>query len=415
MLLVFTYPGLGDPAPPIVNASGTALRVDKQFTPQTDFSVFGGSIVVTLTFEAMIAPSLMPGGLALWSSTVNNDNSGTGELLALIDVPTTGTGGVFQSFTVTNTVANPSGTKYVPLTSFGGEMGEEEGFESIPLSYRNVTITISDLPPAPPVSGDTGTFDYLIIPNSDAVRAGGVNRQTRVTGVVDGFNFTIATTDYDYKRSFIESGSGVTVTPVAAAPAPTGIPGPFTFDTKNGLALTSVEKVLLGQLNKGQRYQSFAMDTGIDSQPALSFPDEIGYVVFDFGFQDQVGPVKYLGRLSASELLLDASFKFPNTILTGTKVTLLSSKSPFVPPVNEHPGNFYVTGSAAGRIAAQKTIEQIVAAGLQVEVDVVYPGDRGLGGEGLPDRKAYKLTDAVEVWGGDDLDTEIPIVKAGDE
>lgn len=413
MILVFTYPSSGDPAPPIVNMSGTALRVDKQFTPQTDFSVFGSSIVVTLTFEALIASSLMPGGIALWASNINNDNSGTGELLGMIDIPTTGTGGVYQSFTITQTVVNPSGIKYVPLTSFGGEMGEEEGFESIPLSYRNVTITISDPPPPLPVTGDTAPYDYLVIPNSDAVRAGGINRQARVTNVVDGFNFTFATTDYDYRKAFIEASSGATITPVSAPAAPAGIPGPFTFDPKDGLAITGIEKTLSGQLNKGQRYQSFAMDTSIDSQPALSFPDETGYVVFDFGFQDQVGPVRYLGRLSVSELLLDASFKFPNTILSGTKITLLSSKSPFVPPINKHPGNFYATGSAAGRIAAQKTIDQIVAAGIQVDVDVIYPGARGLGAEEFPDRGSYKVSDAVGVWGGDDLDQEIP--KARDD
>jgi hypothetical protein len=277
------------------------------------------------------------------------------------------------------------------------------------------TVTISRTWTVSSVTlGDTNKYNYLMIPASDAVRAGGLNRQTRVTSIVDGFNFTYSTADQDYRQSYIESAAGATVTPVAAQASPTGVGGPFTYNTKDGIAITDTEKAITTQLDKGRSYQSFAMAVSVgDPTPAMDFPDTIGYLVFDFGFQDQVGPVKYLGRLSGSELLLDASFKFPNTILPGSMVTLLSQRSPWTPAANVHPGNFYATGSAAGRIAAQQTIDQITGAGLQVDVDVIYPGDRGLGGEGLPDRNAEKITDAVSVWGGDNLDEEIPKARSG--
>lgn len=412
-LAFYSFPGIGDPSPPIVNLAGSALRVDKQFDPQTDFSVFGSTIQVTLTYEGKIAPALMAGGIAVWASTVNNDNTGTGTLLAELDLPTAGTGGGFETFSLTVIIANPGGVKYVPLTSFAGEQGEEEGFESVPLSYQNLTLTISNPPPPPPTVGDTGKDNFLIIPASDAVWAGGLNRVAQVTAAPDSTHFSYRTSDQNYRAAYTEVSTSATVTPAAAPPAPAGVPGPFSFDTKKGLAVTKVEETIAQDLNEDRSYSSFALDTGLDANPALQFPDAPGYLVFDFGFQDMVGPVRYLGRLSESELLLDASFKFPNSIKSGSKVTLLSSKSPFEPPAGTLPGNFYATGTAAGRIAAENTLDQITAAGLKIAVTVLYPGDIGLGGSGLPVGGVPKITDAVAVWGGDSLDVEIPDAKEG--
>lgn len=411
--ITYYFPIGGDPAPPIVNSAGTALRVDKQFDPQTNFAIFGASITVTLSYEGKIGAAPLPGGLAVWASVLNNDNSGTGALLIELDLPTLGTGGNFILYTSTVTIANPGGLKYVPLTSFAGEQGEELGFESVEMQYQNVTLTISDPLPPPPTVGNTGKANFLVVPASDAVWAGGLNRVATVTEVADATHFTYRTADYDYKRAYTEARPGAIVTPSRAEAAPAGIPGPFSFDTKTGLALTGTEETIDQDLNEGQGYSSFALDTGVDPDPALQFPDEPGYLVFAFGFENVVGPVKYLGRLSGSELLLDASFKFPSTVLTGSKVSLLSSKSPFVPSPDELTGNFYATDSAAGRVAAQRTIDQITAAGLPINVDVLYPGDRGLGGEGLPDGGVSKITDAFEVWGGNELDKEIAEAKKG--
>jgi hypothetical protein len=94
-------------------------------------------------------------------------------------------------------------------------------------------------------------------------------------------------------------------------------------------------------------------------------------------------------------------------------VRLLSGRVPFEPAADHLVGNFYVTGTAAGREAARQIINDIVAAGKQVLVTVLYPGDRGLGGEGFPQGGSYKLSDKVSVWGGDELDSEIPAARKG--
>jgi hypothetical protein len=260
---------------------------------------------------------------------------------------------------------------------------------------------------------DTVKTNIFIVPGSDTVWAGGLNRMASVTDVVSSTEFEYDTSDAGTTASYTSAGAGATVMAWKAPDAPAGLPGPFTLDPERGLAITGTERPLGQAINAGQSYPSIALDTGIDPSPALQYPDAPGYIAFSFGFDNQVGPVRYLGRRSSSELILDASFKFPKSLAQGTEVVLLSSRTPFVLPVGATPGMFYLTSSAAGRVAAQGVIDQVVAAGMEIDVKVVYPSDIGLGGEGAPTTGASKLTDAVAVWGGDALDEEIPKAKGG--
>lgn len=265
-------------------------------------------------------------------------------------------------------------------------------------------------------ANNTVVLDYVVLPGSDVIWMGGLNRPTSIASVPSATSFTYLTTDNDYRSAYVSAAAGATVTPSKAQPAPAGVPGPFSYDTKTGLSVTQTVATLGQVINGNQSYSTFELDTGSDANPALLFPDQLGYLVFDFGFAGQVGPVKYLGRFDNTALLLDASFKFPISIASGVTVTLLQSNSPFEPPqeANPLPGNLYVTGSAAGRVAAEAALDDIQAAGIQITKTILYPGDRGLGNEGDPATGAQKLSDATEVWGGDDLDTEIAAIREGD-
>lgn len=265
-------------------------------------------------------------------------------------------------------------------------------------------------------ANNTTKLNYVIVPGSDVIRAGGMNRQAGIASVPTSTSFTYSVSDtFSRGAPYIET-TGATVTPLKALPAPAGLPGPFSYDTKAGLSVTGTAATLGQAINGNQSYSAFALDTSLDSNPALLFPDEVGYLVFDFGFKGQVGPVKYIGRLDNVSLKLDASFRFPVSIASGVTVTLLQSNTPFIPDPNADPltGNFYLTSSAAGRIAAGSALDDIQAAGLAIERSVVYPNDVGTGGAGLPTSGAQKLSDAVVIWGGDDLDDELPALREGD-
>lgn len=256
--------------------------------------------------------------------------------------------------------------------------------------------------------------NYVVVPGADVFWLGaGLNQPLKVLTVPLGTSFTVKDTQFDFTGTYTVSAAGVTVTPSRAGAAPTGVPGPFSYDPKGGFAITASAATTDQTFNKGGHYSSIHLDTGIDPTPALKFPDREGFIVLNFGFKNVVGPIRYLGRLSEEELVLDASVPFGASLNVGATVRLLSSRSPFEPAPDQLVGNFYVTGTAAGRVAAQNTIDDIVAAGTQVLVTIVYPGDRGLGAEGFPQSGNYKLSDKVEVWGGDSLDREIPAARKG--
>jgi hypothetical protein len=265
-------------------------------------------------------------------------------------------------------------------------------------------------------ANNTAKLNYVVVPGSDVVRAGGMNRQASITSVPSPTAFTYSVSDTISRGTPYIETAGATITPERALPAPAGLPGPFSYDPRAGLSVTGIVAVLGQAINGNQSHATFALDTGSDSNPALLFPDQVGYLVFNFGFKGQVGPVKYIGRLDNVSLKLDASFRFPASIPAGVTVTLLQSNLPFVPDPNADPltGNFYLTSSAAGRIAAGAALDDIQASGLAIERSVVYPSDVGLGNAGDPTSGAQKLSDAVVVWGGDSLEDELATLREGD-
>lgn len=182
-------------------------------------------------------------------------------------------------------------------------------------------------------------------------------------------------------------------------------PGPYIFDPDAGVAITNVSTTSTVQLDKGQQYRSLPV------ADARQFPDQEGWLVLAFGRSVSTGPVRYLGRLSNTELMLDFSFRFPFTLALGVDVTLLDGRAPFVPPNPEQVGSFYLTASAAGRVAAQAAINDAAAAGITINETVVYPGDRGLGNEGQPDQGQEKINDQVEIWAGDAVDAEVDAAR----
>lgn len=186
------------------------------------------------------------------------------------------------------------------------------------------------------------------------------------------------------------------LTLAAAQPRPLADPGPYIFDPDDGIAVTSIETTLTAALLEEQQSDRLQVTSATD------FPDAPGFIVLDFGTAQQSAPVRYLEKIGTNLLLLDFSFKPQFDYPVGTEVTFLSQRGPYVPDNPLDSGNFYLTGSQEGRIAAQSFIVDAAAAGFEVDTTVVYPGDRGLGGEGFPTEGTGKLSDIVEVFGADD-------------
>lgn len=175
--------------------------------------------------------------------------------------------------------------------------------------------------------------------------------------------------------------------------------GPYVYEPQAGLGITSTSTTSTQSIAGGRGVSSLAVAS------AASFP-EGGYLVFGFGTDQEIGPVPFYGKTDATHLKIDGSFVFPDSIASGFDVTLLVQKGPWAPETPASVGSFYLTASTAGRTAAQGYINEVVAAGVNVNEIISYPGDRGLAGQGLP-TTGQKVSDKVMVWAGDDADIAV--------
>jgi hypothetical protein len=105
-----------------------------------------------------------------------------------------------------------------------------------------------------------------------------------------------------------------------------------------------------------------------------------------------------------STLVVDPSYVFKYNHEIGSDITLLSDTKAYTPAQDGVDYGLYLTGTADGRLFAEQLIKSIVAAGINLEIIVIYPSDIGLGnmGEGV-DLSNLPVSDKVIVWGPDDV------------
>ncbi len=197
------------------------------------------------------------------------------------------------------------------------------------------------------------------------------------------------------------NGTGIGGEAIAVT-APAGnasIIGPYILDPNAGFAITGTSTTTGSIISGGRGINTLTVTS------ASSFPTTQCWLVFGFGTKYETGPVRCLGRLNSTTLIIDQSYVFPLDLAAGTDVTLLAQKGAF----NPTPGSlnlFYVTDSNSGRIAAQDLVGKTAGAGININYKIVYPGDRGLGGQGNP-ITGIKISDVVQIWAGDNVDATI--------
>lgn len=191
------------------------------------------------------------------------------------------------------------------------------------------------------------------------------------------------------------------------SPPPSDSVSPYLFESiTEGLDITETATTLAtSPLVAGQGYRLVAV---ADSS---GFPDAEGWVVFGYGYEYQAGPVHYLGVAGPNNILIDPEYTFTETVPVGASINLLTSQNPPVPELGGS-GNFWLTDSPSGRVAAEAAVDAITAAGYTVTKTVSYPGDIGLGNAGYPTHGAQALSDVVQCFAGSDVDGEVETARS---
>ncbi len=238
---------------------------------------------------------------------------------------------------------------------------------------------------------------YLFLPGSDTISRASVNRQHVIASVPSSTVLEVTLAE----GAALSATTG-TATSMAAGAASQA--GPYVWEPTSGPATTATETTLTTALAKGLQYASLSVADASD------FADEPGWLAIGFGTEESVYPVRYLGKNSDTELRLDYGFRVPMAIPAGTAITFLAQKGPFVPEDPTAVGSFYLTASNAGRVEAERTVREALAAGFEHDITVSYPSDKGLGnsGYGVTGRK---VSDKVAIWGSDDIDTDLETAR----
>jgi hypothetical protein len=162
--------------------------------------------------------------------------------------------------------------------------------------------------------------------------------------------------------------------------------GTYIFDPTKPYSITKNFTTTTQVVNP----QTHGIITVADSS---SIPNAPGNVCFSYGFQEEEGPVPYIGTPSDGTIWIDPAYNFKNIQPEGATVSFIGVNAPYNPVITglDHP--FYLTDETSGRIYAQELIELVAAAGVTVVFTVLFPNSIGLGNwsrEG--DEKTY-------VWG----------------
>jgi hypothetical protein len=142
--------------------------------------------------------------------------------------------------------------------------------------------------------------------------------------------------------------------------------GSFFPDLTRSFTLKK-ERGRIGQnIVAGSLYPTLVMED------ASGIPDAPGRLIFDFGNGNQEGDVKYFGRPNNTTLLLDSSYAFLKDHSIGSVVNVMVK--PYIKPaINGEDFSIYFVGVTAARILAQRIVESVVASGVIVKWQIVFP------------------------------------------
>lgn len=106
---------------------------------------------------------------------------------------------------------------------------------------------------------------------------------------------------------------------------------------------------------------------------------------------------------SSCTVLIDPGYTFKSSHPSGCLVNLIAQGQAYQPAPDGSDYSFFVTGTSDGVTYCQQLIEQITAAGINLEIVILYPGDAGLGNAG-DSTTVPPLSDIVYCFGPSEVE-----------
>ena len=194
--------------------------------------------------------------------------------------------------------------------------------------------------------------------------------------VFAALNTTLPALTYTIRDNLITLTLEVTSTISDAGPSTPNSLGPYIYDTQQGFTIGDASTVLTGIVN-GETGQI------INVASSAGFPDSTGYIVINYGCEDQE-LVPYIATPSNGTILVSPAYFIQQDHAIGESVLLVAQKSPITLPTDGSDYQPYLTDDASGRSYCESLINSVAAAGVTVIFTILYPNDIGLGKWGTP-------------------------------
>lgn len=169
------------------------------------------------------------------------------------------------------------------------------------------------------------------------------------------------------KEQLLLAPNNFKITIMTSTPAETtGFPGPYIWDLNAPFTLAADTTFVTDQIIAGKTYKLLQVNTN-------NIPDGPGYVVIDYGQNNQEGPIKYLYKAAENILAMDPSYTFQQYHNAGASLVTVSKLGPHMPDGagNEYPP--YATNPPDARILLQDLITSVASAGIFIDFIIRYP------------------------------------------
>lgn len=161
------------------------------------------------------------------------------------------------------------------------------------------------------------------------------------------------------------SGSKVMVTDAISSEI-TGIKGAYMWDEAAAFVLSENTTSTADEIQAGTIVR--ILDIG-----ANNIDPNGGFVVFDFGKNNQEGPVRYLYKPNDTTIVLDPSYQFLHSHPVGSTITAIRHKGPHQIKADGSDYAAYVIDPAEVLVIIENLIKSVKSAGIFVNFLVRYP------------------------------------------
>jgi hypothetical protein len=146
----------------------------------------------------------------------------------------------------------------------------------------------------------------------------------------------------------------------------TKIKGPYIWQLNAPFTLSADTSTTTTDIVAGKTYKLLTLGSN-------NIPEGPGYVVLDFGKNNQEGPVKYLYKAAENVIAVDTSYTFQQFHTSGAAIVAVSKFGPHIPTGqgNEYPP--YVTNPPDARKLLQDLIVSVASAGIFIDFIIRYP------------------------------------------